>query len=198
MSPALSGETANASTASSTDAETYLTKTVPAFMQKNFNTSTQPGSMAIAGLSAGGTCVTIVASSTTPRNSRPSPRYSGFASPTYQEDDAQQTIKQLFGGSEADYDAHNPDYLLNHDRFAGMAGWFESGLQDPSSLQAARTLAAIGPKAGMDTCLADPPGGHDFSFWKQSFADSLPWMSWRLNLTPQPTSVPAHCVSANR
>ncbi len=177
--------------------ETYLTKTVPAFMQKNFNTSTQLGSMAIAGLSAGGTCATIVALNN-PKEFPTFASYSGFASPTYQEDDAQQTIKQLFGGSEADYDAHNPDYLLNHDRFAGMAGWFESGLQDPSSLQAARTLAAIGPKAGMDTCLADPPGGHDFSFWKQSFADSLPWMSWRLNLTPQPTSVPAHCVSANR
>ena len=49
--------------------------------------------------------------------------------------------------------------------------------------------------AGIDTCLATPPGGHDFAFWKQSFSDSLPWLSWKLKLTPQPHSVPATCTA---
>ena len=46
----------------------------------------------------------------------------------------------------------------------------------------------------MDTCLTTPPGGHDFRLWQQAFSDSLPWLSWKLKLTPQPQSVPAHCA----
>jgi hypothetical protein len=40
-----------------------------------------------------------------------------------------------------------------------------------------------------------PPGRHGFDFWTQAFKDSLPWLSWKLKLTPQPQSIPAQCVS---
>jgi S-formylglutathione hydrolase FrmB len=40
---------------------TYLAKTVPAFMQNEFNASTAPGSVAVAGLSEGGMCATTLA-----------------------------------------------------------------------------------------------------------------------------------------
>jgi hypothetical protein len=176
------------------DVETYLTTVVPQFMQKNFNAKTTPGSMAIAGLSEGGTCATTIALN----NSKEFPtfaNYSGYASPTYQTDNAQQTVTALFGGSVANYNAHNPQYLLSHLQFAGMAGWFESGLQDTESLQAAHTLQGLAAHAGIDTCIATPSGSHDFNFWKLAFSDSLPWLSWRLKLTPEPQDVPAHCVS---
>jgi S-formylglutathione hydrolase FrmB len=176
------------------DVETYLTKVVPAYMEKNFNAKTTPPSLAIAGLSEGGTCAIMLALNN-PKMYPTFASYSGFESPTYQTDNAQQTIAALFGGSQADYDAHNPEYLLGHARYAGMAGWFESGLQDTPSLDAARTLQTLAAKAGIDTCFADPPGGHDFDFWKQAFSDSLPWLSWRVGLTPEPQNLPAHCVS---
>ncbi len=175
------------------DVETYLTKTVPQFMQKNFNASTAQGSLAVAGLSEGGLCSVTLALN----NSKELPifaDYSGDESPTYQYVSKQQTIQTLFGGSEANYYAHNPPYLLTQRRYPGMAGWFEAGAQDSQSLQAAHALQGLASNAGIDTCIATPPGQHNFDFWKQAFSDSLPWLSWKLKLTPEPPSIPAHCV----
>ena len=174
------------------DVETYLTKTVPQYMRKNFNASAAAGSIAIAGLSEGGLCATTLALNH-PKVYTAFANYSGDVSPTYQYVSTQQTIETLFGGSQASYDAHNPPYLLTHQRFTGLAGWFEAGAQDSEGLQAARKLQGLAASAGIDTCLATPPGGHDFALWKQAFSDSLPWLSWKLKLTPQPKSVPAQC-----
>ena len=124
--------------------------------------------------------------------------YSGDESPTYQSLNQQQTIQALFGGSVANYDAHNPPYLLTHQRYTGMAGWFEAGAQDKESVPAARALQGLASNAGIDTCIATPPGAHNFDFWTHAFSDSLPWLSWKLKLTPEPQSVPAHCVPGNR
>jgi S-formylglutathione hydrolase FrmB len=175
------------------DVETYLTKTVPQFMQKNFNASTTPGSMAIAGLSEGGLCAATLALNN-PKVFPVFADYSGDESPTYQSDTKEQTIRALFGGSPARYNGHNPPYLLAQQHFPHLAGWFEAGAQDSQSLQAARTLAGLAANAGIDTCIATPPGAHDFDFWTQSFQNSLPWLSWKLKLTPEPQSVIAHCV----
>jgi S-formylglutathione hydrolase FrmB len=175
--------------------ETYLTQTVPQFMRKNFNASTAPGSIAIAGLSEGGLCSVTLALN----NSKDIPifaDYSGNDSPSYYSDNQQQTIQTLFGGSVANYNAHNPPYILTHQRFEGMAGWFEVGAQDTDTPPATvRQLQELASNAGIDTCIATPPGGHDFRLWGQAFSDSLPWLSWKLKLTPQPQSIPAQCVT---
>jgi S-formylglutathione hydrolase FrmB len=174
------------------DVETYLTQTVPQFMHKNFDTSTATDSMAVAGLSEGGLCATTLAL-TNPKEYVAFGNYSGDVSPTYQYDNTQQTIHDLFGGSQAKYNAANPPYLLAHNTYSGISGWFEAGAQDATGIQAAHTLQGLAAKAGIDTCIATPPGGHDFALWQQAYADSLPWLSWKLKLTPQPASVPAQC-----
>jgi S-formylglutathione hydrolase FrmB len=176
------------------DLATYLAKTVPAFMRKNFNASTAPGSVAVAGLSEGGMCATALALNN-PKEYAAFGNYSGDASPMYGQDSPQQTIQILFDGSQAKYNAFNPPYLLTHGRFAGLSGWFEAGAQDTEALPAARALAPLAANAGIDTCIATPPGAHSFVFWQQAFSDSLPWLSWKLKLTPQPHSIPAQCVS---
>ena len=173
--------------------ETYLTKTVPDFMHKNFNARTRVGSFGIAGLSEGGTCAVTLALNN-PKEYPVFANYSGDVSPQYQEDSQQQTIADLFGGSVAGYDAHNPPYLLGHNRYDGMSGWFEAGAQDPASMQAAHTLQGLAAKAGIDTCVTTPPGKHNFDFFTLAFQNSLPWLSWKLKLTPQPSSVPAQCA----
>jgi enterochelin esterase-like enzyme len=175
------------------DVETYLTRDVPRFMETNFNTRATRGSWAIAGLSEGGTCATTLALNH-PSLYSTFASYSGFASPTYQDEDTQRTVATLFNGSMADYDAHDPPSRLARSRFAGMAGWFESGTEDTDSLQAARTLQAMASRAGVDTCYASPPGSHDFAFWRQALSDSLPWLSWRVGLTSEPQSLAARCV----
>ena len=57
----LDGDTECANTPMYGQVETYLTQTVPTFMRKEFNASTAPDSMAIAGLSEGGLCSTTLA-----------------------------------------------------------------------------------------------------------------------------------------
>ena len=172
---------------------TYLSKTVPEYMQKKFNASTSPGSIAVAGLSEGGLCATTLALNN-PQEYVAFGNYSGDVSPTYQYDNEQQTVQALFGGSQAAYNAVNPPYILAREHYTGLSGWFESGAQDTAGVQAAQTLQGLSVKAGISTCLATPPGNHDFILWQQAYQDSLPWLSWKLKLTPEPKSIPATCT----
>ena len=107
----LDGDTECANTPMYGQVETYLTQTVPAFMRKEFNASTAPDSMAIAGLSEGGLCSTTLAIRN-PKVYVAFGNYSGDESPTYQDEDKAQSIQHLFGGSTALYNSYNPPYLL--------------------------------------------------------------------------------------
>ena len=56
-------------------------------------------------------------------------------------------------------------------------------------MQAAQTLQGLASNAGIDTCVTTPPGAHNFDFCTLAFQNSLPWLSWKLKLTPEPSSV---------
>jgi S-formylglutathione hydrolase FrmB len=95
------------------------------------------------------------------------------------------TVKDLFGGSQEAFEAHEPEHLLRSRRYPGMGAWFESAADDPAPLAAARRLAPEARAAGIDTCLAVAPSGdHSFGAWAQAFKDSLPWMAARLGVAP--------------
>ncbi len=176
------------------DAETYLVEDVPAFVHSRFGASRSPGSLSIAGLSAGGTCSVMLAL----RHPSIYPTFasfSGFASPQYMETTRTQTIDTLFGGSEADFEDHDPAQLLHDGHFEGIAGWFEVGNQDTQPLQAAHELQPEALRAGIATCILVRPGGHDFDLWSQALRDSFPWLAWRLRLAPPPPHEPATCAS---
>jgi S-formylglutathione hydrolase FrmB len=176
------------------NAETYLVDDVPTFVRREFGASTRPGSLAVGGLSAGGTCSVMLALGH-PQVFPTFASFSGFASPQYQETSLADTINILFGGSEADYAAHDPEQLLKTGTFPGLAGWFEVGRQDQEPLEAAHNLQPAALRAGIATCLLVRPGGHDFDLWSQALQDSFPWLSWRLGLTPEPATEPAKCES---
>jgi S-formylglutathione hydrolase FrmB len=171
------------------NAETYLVDDVPAFARRELSASSAPGSLAIGGLSAGGTC-SIMLALRHPTVFPTFATYSGFASPQYQETTLAQTIDTLFGGSEDRFAAHDPVQLLRNGHFGGMAGWFEVGDQDQQPLEAAHNLQPAALRAGIVR-----PGGHDFDLWSQALVDSFPWLSWRLGLTPEPVREPATCES---
>jgi S-formylglutathione hydrolase FrmB len=176
------------------NAETYLVDDVPAFARREFNASDKPGSLAIGGLSAGGTCSVMLALRH-PKVFATFASYSGFASPQYQETSQAETIDVLFGGSEQSFADHDPIQLLRDGHFDGMAGWFEVGDQDEEPLQAAHNLQPAAARAGIATCIRVRPGGHDFTLWSQALEDSFPWLAWRLGLTGQPSKEPATCTS---
>ncbi len=176
------------------NAETYLVQDVPAFVRSRFNASRGPGSLAIGGLSAGGTCSVMLAL----RHPSVYPTFasfSGFASPQYMETTRTQTIDTLFGGSEADFADHDPIQLLHGGPFDGLAGWFEVGDQDAQPLQAVHQLQPAALNAGIATCIVVRPGGHDFALWSQALEDAFPWLAWRLGLAPEPAREPATCQS---
>ncbi len=176
------------------NAETYLIDDVPAFVRSRLHGSSAPGSLAIGGLSAGGTCSVMLAL----RHSSVYPTfasYSGFASPQYEETTQAETVDTLFEGSESRFAAHDPAQILRAGHFDGMAGWFEVGAEDADPLDAAHNLQSAALRAGISTCILVRPGGHDFELWSQALADSLPWLSWRLGLTAMPATEPARCAS---
>ncbi len=176
------------------NAETYLVDDVPAFVRSRLHASSASGSLAIGGLSAGGTCSVMLALRH-PSVYTTFASYSGFASPQYKETTQAETVDTLFGGSEDRFAAHDPTQLLRSGHFDGLAGWFEVGAEDTDPLEAARNLQPAALRAGIATCILVRPGGHDFDLWSQALVDSLPWLSWRLGLTPEPASEPARCTT---
>jgi S-formylglutathione hydrolase FrmB len=175
-------------------AETYLVDDVPAFVRHVFSASRAVGSLAIGGLSAGGTCSVMLAL----RHPTVYPTFasfSGFASPQYEETSQAETIDILFHGSESDFAAHDPTQLLAGGHFTGLAGWFEVGNQDTEPLEAAHNLQPVALRAGIATCILVRPGGHDFALWSQALEDAFSWLAWRLGLTDEPSHEPATCDS---
>ncbi|HVV12582.1 alpha/beta hydrolase [Amycolatopsis sp.] len=163
--------------------ETYLDKDVPDFVEARFFTQPPGSHWAVAGLSEGGSCaVTLVL-----RHSKEFATfgdYSGLLGPRTGDDNAiGDTVPVLFSGSLADFHGHEPSWLLTHQRFTGVGGWFEVGDADGAPLAAARQLQPLAAAAGMDARLTIVPGGdHSFFLWRQAFADSLPWLAGRLGL----------------
>jgi len=176
------------------NAETYLTVDVPAFARADLGASTAPGSLAVGGLSAGGTCSVMLAL-VHPTVYPTFASFSGFASPQYQESSRSTTIRILFGGSTAAFDSRDPLHLLDGGNYHGLAGWFEVGDEDDEPLAAARQLQPAAARAGIATCYLVRPGGHDFDLWSQALSDAFPWISWRLGLTAEPAHEPATCVT---
>jgi S-formylglutathione hydrolase FrmB len=176
------------------NAESYLVEDVPTYARAELHASKAPGSLAIGGLSAGGTCSLMLALRH-PTVYTTFASYSGFAYPQYQETTRAETIDTLFGGSVGAFDAHDPTKLLSGGHFNGLAGWFEVGDQDTQPLQAAHALQPAALAAGIATCIRVRPGGHDFDLWSQALVDSFPWLSWRLGLIAEPVHEPAICSS---
>jgi enterochelin esterase-like enzyme len=186
-----SGDSECANSKLAGNAETFLTQDIPNFMRAEFGARKGPKSFAVAGLSAGGTCAVTLSLRNQSLFSIFAD-YSGYLVPTFMNDDQQQTIQALYGGSTANYDAHNPGILMGKNQYPTLSGWFESGEQDPGVLIVSHQLhdLAVNNAHFAQACFLTEPGGHDFAFWQVAFENSLPWLSWKLGLTPPPRPPP--------
>ncbi len=173
------------------NAETYLTVDVPRFVAKRFGTATAPQQWAIGGLSEGGMCG-LMLSLRHPDVFRTFLDFSGLIGPRSGEGNTDGTTAQdLFGGNEAELDAHQPQQLMRRQRFPQLAGWFEVGTNDTGPLQAMEQLVPEARRAGIAVCYRKIPGGeHTFQVWSASYRDALPWLSERLGLTKGPVECP--------
>jgi S-formylglutathione hydrolase FrmB len=174
--------------------ETYLTVDVPATVQRLFGTAPPGKQWAVAGLSEGGVCSIMLAL----RHPALFPTfgdYSGLLGPRLGDDNADtaDTVTELFGGSPAQFQAHEPAALLAAQRFPGLGGWFQVGADDTDPVAAAQQLVPLATAAGISTCLVVMPGlSHTFDVWSAAYRDSLPWMAARTGLvapSPDQTAV---------
>ena len=153
------------------NAETYLTADVPGFVGKTLHVSHNATRWGIVGFSAGGTCAVMLAL-VHPQVFSAFVDVAGDARPTL--GNAKNTLSALFGGSEAERDAHDPGLLLAAHRYKGTTGWFAVGAKDPERRPAAHTLAVATQKSGGTAYELTGDGGHDWPFASGALQQAMP------------------------
>jgi S-formylglutathione hydrolase FrmB len=166
--------------------ETALTVDLTRFVTSTFRTLPPGPGWAIAGFSEGGSCALMLALRH-PTLFGTVGDYGGLAGPRLGDTNADtgSTVADLFGGSPAQFAAHEPAELLARGRFGRLGSWFEVGDADPEPAAAQAALVPAARRAGVTTCSVVVPGGaHTFDVFSAGFADSLPWFAARLGIGP--------------
>jgi S-formylglutathione hydrolase FrmB len=163
------------------NAETYLTQDVPDYIKAHFPVSNNPQNWAIGGLSMGGTCAAML-SLVHPNIYRSFLDMGGESGPILNTED--QTIDLLFHGSMTAWQAHQPLYLLTHNHYSDVGGFFATGISDdPLVVSQTKQLYLSAKQAGLNTVYETVPGPHSFSVFSHIFKDALPWLSNRVGAT---------------
>lgn len=163
------------------NAETYLTKDVPAFVTQAFTTLVGPAHWGIEGYSEGGTCAMVLALA--------HPDVYGsfvdiagdrFPNVGSRGDLKKSTITGLYGGNTSLFDAHDPAVLIQQPTAKVVSAWFEAGRNDPRRHHIGSELDAACRAAGLQSRFVLAPGGHDFGLASHAVADSFDWLAARL------------------
>ena len=160
---------------------TYLAVDVPTWIRSTLQIDTAPGSWAIGGFSAGGTCALQLATNA-PRVYPTFIDISGQIEPTL--GTRARTVDAVFAGNAAAFTAINPLDLLATHRYPQSAGTVVVGTADPTYRAEDQQVAAAARRAGMTIVYRELPGGHTWHVWGPGLETSLPWLAHRLRLTP--------------
>jgi S-formylglutathione hydrolase FrmB len=171
------GDTECIRTPSGGDVEQYLQVTVHDWVVTHIPAADPDGRhWAVAGLSEGGTCAAMLAL-TRPSGWAAFADLSGLGQLTLGRYDSPLTARRvLFGGSQAQFDLHDPPWLLAHRRFDGMAALFESGSRETAIRAQQASLAGAAERAGIRTRLVVDEGPHEWAVWSRAFQRALPWL----------------------
>lgn len=153
------------------NSEDHLVRDVPAYLAAHFGVA--PTGWAVAGWSMGGTCAVDLAVEHPDVYSR-FLDISGDLGPNI--GSQANTITALYGGSRAAWAAHDPlTVLAHHPRYhGGMWGVFADGTLEHRTTRAAYRLAAACRADGIDAQVVVQPGGHNWQFGAQEFAEQMP------------------------
>ncbi|WP_328328798.1 alpha/beta hydrolase-fold protein [Kribbella sp. NBC_00382] len=158
--------------------EDHLVLDVPQYVEKHFGASTDPRKWAIAGFSMGGTCA-IGLVTEHPEVFRHFVDISGDEAPNT--GDQAQTVANLFGGSQAAYDAHAPlTVMAKHGPYPAITGQYLDGTEELTHIRVAKEFIAAGKKVGITSTLTVRPGGHNWQFATQAFTLAYPWLAAQL------------------
>ncbi len=161
-------------------AQTYLAVDVPAWVRAHLQVDPAPGSWAVGGSSAGGTCALQLALN------RPAvyPTFldiSGQSGPTL--GDRPRTVAAAFGGDGAAFAAVDPLDQLARNRYPATAGFLVAGTGDPLYRPQAQLVVAAARRSGLSVQYRELPGGHDWRLSGNGLETALPWLATRLHLT---------------
>lgn len=167
------------------NADTYLSRDVPAAIRAQLRVDPDPRRWVVAGFSYGGTCALQLAT----QHPDVYPNFvdiAGQAEPTLGSGSAgrQTTVDTAFGGDTARFRAINPADQLGTRKYPNSAGWFIWGERDPDTGAALAGLSAAAGAAGMSVTTWTAPGsGHDWNTVTTGLAHAMPWLATRMNLT---------------
>ena len=162
------------------NSEAHLVKDIPAYMAAHFGVS--PTGWGVAGWSMGGTCAVDLAVEHPDVFTR-FLDISGDVGPNV--GDRATTIATLYGGSRAAWAAHDPlTVLAHHPRYHGVYGVFADGTLEHRTTRAAYRLAAACRTDGIDAQVVVQPGGHNWQFGAQEWAEELPRIAASMSTTP--------------
>nr|WP_239004186.1 alpha/beta hydrolase-fold protein [Nocardia panacis] len=193
------------------DAADHLTRDVPAYVTSRFGASSDPANWAVIGWSMGGTCA-IDLTVTHPELFHTFVDIAGDLGPA--SGDKEQTIRRLYGGDAAQWDAFDPlTVIARHGPYTEIAGLFDDltplhpqrpglntrpvdegavgmgghdGVYDTGEVGAAEKLCDAGRAAGIDCTIHTTKGGHTWQFASAAFASSFPWVAARVGLPAPP------------
>jgi S-formylglutathione hydrolase FrmB len=198
------------------NAADHLTKDVVSFMISEFGASPS-NNWGIVGWSMGGTCavdLTVIH----PELFSSFVDIAGDLGPTA--GTKEQTIARLYHGDQNAWAAFDPTTVITkHGPYTGVSGWFaisstpmtprfnvnvsnnavglggrDAAGNPGDQTMAANTLCALGKANGIVCAVVSTPGKHDWSFAKDTFASSLPWLAGELG-TPGVPRIPLPAVA---
>jgi S-formylglutathione hydrolase FrmB len=153
------------------DAESYLTRDVPAWVASTLGIDPGPSGWGVVGFSEGGTCALGLATED-PGLFRSFVDIAGDTAPNH--GDATATLQYLYGGEPLAALFFQPSFVLSTGHFHHLDGWFAAGAEDRSGLAAVRSLAPLAARAGVVVHVDEAPGGHTWLFARESFASIYP------------------------
>lgn len=189
------------------NAASHLIKDVVPYVVSHFGVSPDQNRWGIAGWSMGGTCAVDLAAMH-PNLFHSFVDIAGDLRPNT--GSKEQTIARLFGGSSDRWASYDPTTVIDtHGRYEGMSGLFEIADNSPGRPRppisasagtitkaggnsvgnpegqdtAARELASVANRNGINCAIVARPGRHDWPFAARAFANTLPWLAAQL-LTP--------------
>lgn len=161
------------------NAETYLTKDVPAWIEADLQADTNHETWGIGGYSYGGTCAFQLAV----RAPAVYPSFidiSGQREPTL--GDRHKTVTEAFGGDEAAFTRLNPLDILSTTSRPGVAGYIAVGDHDAVYRPEQQQVAAAARRAGIEVEYHELPGAHSWGVWRPALVSALPWYAHRSGL----------------
>jgi Putative esterase len=172
-------------------AETYLARTVPAFIVHRLGIRPGPTRWGVVGFSEGGTCALDLALEHPAVFGR-FVDVSGELAPTFGAS-VDHTLTGLYAGNATAMLHNEPLWLLSHHTYPGTEGWLAGSRADHHDEKIASTLTDAARHAGVTAFdVSGGPGGHSWSFARVTFDRVYPALVAALDARPAPRVPPRH------